>query len=461
MASDGAAQPLFDVVDEAWFALDERLNVAALLTRAARDLCPDVIVGAPLRAALAPLVSGDDLQSLLSTAAALLLDHSRTARRLSPLSIAVPRAVGPAQAARLCEPRLHGGAPPHALLLGLRDVTEQLRQRASLEHMQSSAALALAVLSADPASLQSYLRDANVSIALIKSLLQLPAREPAAFRQKLERILAEVLALRGEAAALGLTAIADGARDFEAAVAAVALAARGGDDFLPLAARLNDLFMRVTAATAMLERRESAQPRPRAIAQPWHATCETRLRGQVERLSRRHDRRLDLVLMGLDQVPEQLQGSVDGMLSHLVGNAVEHGIEAVEQRLAAGKRASGTLTVQIAAGESKLELSVQDDGQGFDTDKLGRAAVARGLLTEETLQRTEARSLIGLIFRPGFSTAPVSAPGRGLGMEFLRELVARLDGRITVATKSRQYTRFRVELPLQRRARRGGVRDLA
>jgi two-component system chemotaxis sensor kinase CheA len=109
--------------------------------------------------------------------------------------------------------------------------------------------------------------------------------------------------------------------------------------------------------------------------------------------------------------------------------------------------------VQIAAGDAALELSVQDDGQGFDTDKLGRAAVARGLLTEDTLQKTEARSLIGLIFRPGFSTAPVSAPGRGLGMEFLRELVARLDGRITVATKPRQYTRFRIELPLRARAR--------
>lgn len=461
MSADGAVHPLFDVVDEAWFALDERLDIVALLTRAARDLCPDAVAGQPLRAALAALVSGDDLQSLLSTAASLLLDRSCTDRRLSPMTIAVPRAVGPAQAARLYEPRLHGGSPPHALLLGFRDVTEQLRQRASLEHMQSSAALALAVLSADPAALQSYLRSANVSIALIKSLLQLPARDPGAFRQKLERILAEVLTLRGEAAELGLTAIADGARDFEAAVAAVALASHGGDDFLPLAARLNDLFMQVTAATAMLERRESARPRERVVAQPWHLSCETRLRALVERLSRQHERRVDLVLMGLDQVPEHLQGSVDGMLSHLVGNAVEHGIETAEQRVAGGKRASGTLTVQIAASESTLELSVQDDGQGFDTDKLGRAAVARGLLTEETLQRTEARSLIGLIFRPGFSTAPVSAPGRGLGMEFLRELVARLDGRITVATKARQYTRFRLELPLKLKSRHKRARDVA
>jgi two-component system chemotaxis sensor kinase CheA len=182
--------------------------------------------------------------------------------------------------------------------------------------------------------------------------------------------------------------------------------------------------------------------------------CEARLRALTERLAREFDHRTDLVLMGLEQVPEALQGSVEGMLSHLVGNAVEHGIEPVEQRLVAGKRAAGTLTVQLAVREANLELSVQDDGQGFDTAKLGRAAVARGLMTEDTLQRTDARALIGLIFRPGFSTAPVSAPGRGLGMEFLRELVSRLDGRITVATKSRQYTRFRIHLPLHAQRRR-------
>ncbi len=191
--------PLHDVVDEAWFALDPQLIVQATLTRAARELCVADPTGQPLRTVLAPLVSGDDLQTLLSTAAAAIADRSRAANRLSPITVAVPRALGPAQACARMRARLHAGPGPHALLLGFRDVTEALRQRASLEHMQSTAALALAVMSADPAGLQSYLRSANVSIALIKSLLQLPARDPDAFRQKLERILAEVLTLRGEA----------------------------------------------------------------------------------------------------------------------------------------------------------------------------------------------------------------------------------------------------------------------
>jgi chemotaxis protein histidine kinase CheA len=454
--------PLHDVVDEAWFALDRSLNVVATLTRTARELCAMDPVGQPLRAVFASRLSGDDLQSLLSTAGAALADRSKVEHRLSPLTIAPARMSGAAHAARLCEPRLRTGSEPYALLLGFRDVTDQLRQRASLEHLQAAAALALAVLSADSAALQSYLRSANVSIALIKSLLQMPARDPAAFRQKLDRILAEVLTLHGEAAALGLTAIADGAREFEAAVAAIAAADQGGDDFLPLAARLNELFTHVTAATALLERRDVAQQRPRSTStSSWPAQFDVRLRALADRLARQFDHRTELVLIGLDQVPEYLQGSIEGMLTHLVGNAVEHGIEPAGRRAAAGKRPHGTLTVQVAGGEQTLELSVQDDGQGFDMDKLGRAAVARGLLTEDTLQRTDARALIGLIFRPGFSTASVSAPGRGVGMEFLRELVARLDGRITVATKPRQYTRFRIELPLRARGRRRAAGDVA
>lgn len=459
---DANTHPLHDVIDEAWFGLDDRLHVVATLTRTARELCTAEPAGQPLRAVLAPLLSGDELQSLLATAAATLADRSRVERRLSAVTVAMPRALDGRDATRLCEPRLHPGGDPYALLVGFRDVTESLRQRASIEHLQASSNLALAVLAADPPALQSYLQDANVSIALIKSLLQLPARDPAAFRQKLDRILAEVLTLRGAAADLGLAGIADGAGEFESAVATVALTRdAGGDDFLPLAARLNDLFMRVTAATAMVERRDFARSRPRETPEPWHVAAEARLRSQATRLAGQFERRVDVVLLGLDQVPPALQGSVDGMLAHLLGNAVEHGIEPVEQRLAIGKRASGTLTIQLAADEHALELTVQDDGAGFDTAKLGRAAVARGLLTEETLLKTEARSLIGLIFRPGFSTAPVSAPGRGLGMEFLRELVARLDGRITVATKSRQYTRFRIELPLQPRVHRRTSREAA
>jgi signal transduction histidine kinase len=441
--------PLFAAVDEAWFALDAQLNIRAVLTRSALDLCTGAEpLDQPLKAILGPLLSGDDLAALLAAASR----DAEVPRTLGAVAVALPRADGGA-ATRLCEPRLCPAPPPNHLLLGFRDVTEQLRQRAALEHAQSSAALARSVLAAEPKRLQRYLESAAISVALIKSLLQLPARDPAAFRQKLERILAEVLTLQGEAEALGLGAVAEGARTFEAAVAAVALRdGADGDEFLPLAARLNDLFSQLNAAMALVERHAPVSTGATAAVAVWHAACEARMRALAARLAHEHSRRVDLVIIGLEQVPAHLQGSVDGMLTHLVGNAVEHGIEPVEQRLAAAKRAAGTLTVQLAATDGRLELTVQDDGQGFDTSKLGRAAVARGILSEDTLQKTEARTLIGLIFRPGFSTAPISAPGRGLGMEFLRELVARLDGRINVATKSRQYTRFRIELPLRARA---------
>jgi two-component system chemotaxis sensor kinase CheA len=154
-------------------------------------------------------------------------------------------------------------------------------------------------------------------------------------------------------------------------------------------------------------------------------------------------------MLGASNVPARYTKSVDSMLNHLVRNAVEHGIENPELRVSAGKRATGTITVECADLDTGgIELIVQDDGAGFDVERIARIAVETGLLTSESLTRTDPRALIGLIFRPGFSTAGVAGcNGRGLGMEFLRELVTRLNGNITVATKSRQYTRFRIVLP--------------
>lgn len=444
--TDVEAHPLFDAVDDAWFEVDAEARVVRVLTRAASELVAPVDpAGQPLRRLLAAYLSGDDLKQLAAAAASDLT----TPRRIPAMQLVT------ANGARLCDLRLRRApAGDGHVLVGFEDVTDSLRQRAALDHAQANARLAEAVLGADRPKLQEYLQSASVTVALIKSLLQLPARDATGFRNKLERILAEVLTLRGEAEALGLTAVGDSAHGFEAAVAAIALRdAPNGDEFLPLAARLNDLFTHLTAATAMVEMR-STPPKPAVpprVGKPWAERCETRLRAFARRLAGSDGHRAELMLLGLEHVPDALQDSVDGMLSHLIGNACEHGIEAADQRIAAGKRAHGTVTIEFSRGDGTLELSVQDDGQGFDTAKLGRAAVARGLISAEALADTPQRALVGLIFRPGFSTAPVSAPGRGLGMEFLRELVARLDGRINVATKSRQYTRFRISLPIDAR----------
>jgi two-component system chemotaxis sensor kinase CheA len=115
------------------------------------------------------------------------------------------------------------------------------------------------------------------------------------------------------------------------------------------------------------------------------------------------------------------------------------------------------VAVQFArAGGDGYQLSVQDDGRGLDHDKIRAEAVRQGVLTADVAATLDVRKLAGLIFRPGFTT--VGAGGaRGIGMDQVRDLVTKAGGRVGIATKSGEYTRFRITLPHEKKATNAAV----
>jgi two-component system chemotaxis sensor kinase CheA len=112
----------------------------------------------------------------------------------------------------------------------------------------------------------------------------------------------------------------------------------------------------------------------------------------------------------------------------------------------------GTVAVQfVRAGVDGYQLSVQDDGHGLDHDKIRAEAVRQGVLSAAEAANIDPRKLATFIFRPGFTT--VSEGGaRGIGMDVVRDLVNKAGGRVGVATKPGEYTRFRVTLPHEKKA---------
>ena len=154
-------------------------------------------------------------------------------------------------------------------------------------------------------------------------------------------------------------------------------------------------------------------------------------------------------MTGAQEVPPQQRRHVDEILQHLLKNSLDHGIETPEDRLAAGKSAAGRISVGFSrAGNGTLKMTVHDDGRGFDMSRIGRAAVQSGLLSEESLARRDAGDLVGLIFKPTFTTEGLADGERqGRGMSYLRRKITRLGGQISVATKPGRYTLFTVELP--------------
>ncbi|MEM6266450.1 MAG: chemotaxis protein CheA, partial [Pseudomonadota bacterium] len=135
-------------------------------------------------------------------------------------------------------------------------------------------------------------------------------------------------------------------------------------------------------------------------------------------------------------------------MTHLIRNAVDHGIEPVEERRAAGKDPEGTLTLSAEQKAGRIVINIGDDGRGLDRDKLYAKAVSNGLVAEDAQLSDE--EIYQLVFAPGLSTAKQvsNISGRGVGMDVVKQNVKDLGGRITIASAPGKGTTFTLALPL-------------
>jgi two-component system sensor histidine kinase and response regulator WspE len=159
--------------------------------------------------------------------------------------------------------------------------------------------------------------------------------------------------------------------------------------------------------------------------------------------------RLDIV-GGATSIDRDILDQLDAPLGHLLRNAVDHGIEAPEQRRAAGKSAEGLIRLEARHNAGLLQIIVSDDGGGIDIEMLRQATLARGLTTAETVWDLSKEELLEFLFLPGFSMkATVSdISGRGVGLDAVQAMVRQVRGQVTVASEPGIGTRFQLQLPL-------------
>jgi two-component system chemotaxis sensor kinase CheA len=151
--------------------------------------------------------------------------------------------------------------------------------------------------------------------------------------------------------------------------------------------------------------------------------------------------------VGLDK--SLIEGLSDP-LTHMVRNAADHGIESVEDRLRAGKRATGTMRIEARHEAGQVVVEIADDGRGLDPEKIAGAALKRGLITKEMAASMSEKEKMDLIFMPGLSTAEkvTDVSGRGVGMDVVKTNLARLGGKVEIESEPGQGTLFRIKLPL-------------
>jgi two-component system chemotaxis sensor kinase CheA len=135
-------------------------------------------------------------------------------------------------------------------------------------------------------------------------------------------------------------------------------------------------------------------------------------------------------------------------LMHLVRNALDHGLETPEQRLAAGKPAQGRLTLSACHESGSILIRIADDGRGIQRDKVLQRAWQRGLLEQGVVPPDD--EIVNLIFAPGFSTAETvtKLSGRGVGMDVVRSNIEQLRGSVVIGSEPGQGSCIEIRLPL-------------
>jgi len=182
------------------------------------------------------------------------------------------------------------------------------------------------------------------------------------------------------------------------------------------------------------------------------------LRRMVRDLAAALGKDVSLELTGEDvSADKRLLELVRDPLVHVLRNAVDHGIESPAERAKGGKPTRGKIELLVESRESHIWIQVRDDGRGIDADRIRRVAVERRLMDAEQARALSHREALNLIFTPGFSTASevTEVSGRGVGLDIVRENVARCGGRIEFYSDPGKGAQFTFCLPLALAASRG------
>jgi two-component system chemotaxis sensor kinase CheA len=171
----------------------------------------------------------------------------------------------------------------------------------------------------------------------------------------------------------------------------------------------------------------------------------------VRDLSHKVEKEVDLKLEGLNVgLDRSLIEALVDPLTHLVRNALDHGIENPNVRKEKNKPLTGTLTLRASQESGRVIVDISDDGAGIDVEKVKKSALKKGLINKSEMASLRQTDVLSLIMRPGFSTSDkiTDISGRGVGMDVVKSNIEKLGGKIELFSEKGVGTTFRLLLPL-------------
>lgn len=168
-------------------------------------------------------------------------------------------------------------------------------------------------------------------------------------------------------------------------------------------------------------------------------------------LAKSLDKKVDLIVTGAEtELDRTVIDEIGDPLVHLLRNAVDHGIESIADRIAAGKPETGTVHLRAFHSGNHVFIEIEEDGTGIYPEKVLKSAVKKGVITQEQAKNMTDDEAYQLLFAPGFSTAEVisDVSGRGVGLDVVKSKISSLGGNVTIYSSPGKGTNFSVQLPL-------------
>ncbi|AIQ59207.1 chemotaxis protein CheA [Paenibacillus borealis] len=180
-------------------------------------------------------------------------------------------------------------------------------------------------------------------------------------------------------------------------------------------------------------------------------TVFNRFPRMVRDLAKSLDKKVDLIVTGADtELDRTVIDEIGDPLVHLLRNAVDHGVESIADRVAAGKPETGTVHLRAFHSGNHVFIEIEEDGRGIYPKKILGSAVKKGAITQEQANAMSDDEAYQLLFAPGFSTAEVisDVSGRGVGLDVVKAKISSLGGNVTIYSTPGKGTNFSVQLPL-------------
>ena len=171
----------------------------------------------------------------------------------------------------------------------------------------------------------------------------------------------------------------------------------------------------------------------------------------VRDLSKQLNKAVELEIVGADTlIDRDILDKLEAPMTHLLRNALDHGLESASERQTAGKSETGFLRVEAAHVGGMFQLSVDDDGRGIDVERIRKKVLERRMAPPEVAQALSREELLEFLFLPGFTTKAdvTEISGRGVGLDIVHHLVGATNGSVQVFTELGLGTKVVVRLPI-------------